>query len=107
MELCRQALVENSKTVELGAERFPVRRTAKRGLRRPVSCWMAKAVESLSVTRAEVSMAAVETKSDEPLSSSVLFLVRFSSPLARWNLRSYHGVAASLLGVFPASDFRI
>lgn len=38
MELCRQALLENSKTVELGVERFPVRRTAKRGLRRPVSC---------------------------------------------------------------------
>ena len=52
MELCRQALVENSKTVELGAERFAVRRTAKRGLRHPVSCWMAKAVESLSGTRA-------------------------------------------------------
>ncbi len=29
----RQALVENAKTVELGAERYPVRRTPKRGLR--------------------------------------------------------------------------
>src|SRR5271157_45045 len=28
-----QALVENAKTVELGAQRFPVRRTPKRGLR--------------------------------------------------------------------------
>jgi hypothetical protein len=29
----RQALVENAKTVELGTERFPVRRTPKKGLR--------------------------------------------------------------------------
>jgi hypothetical protein len=29
----RQVLVENTKTVELGGERFPVRRTPKRGLR--------------------------------------------------------------------------
>jgi len=29
----RQALMENAKTVELGSESFPVRRTAKRGLR--------------------------------------------------------------------------
>src|SRR5260370_36325747 len=29
----RQALVENSKNVELGAERYPVRRTPQRGLR--------------------------------------------------------------------------
>ena len=29
----RQALVESAKVVELGAERYPVRRTAKRGLR--------------------------------------------------------------------------
>jgi len=32
-EVWRQALVENAKTVELGSERFPVRRTPKRGLR--------------------------------------------------------------------------
>jgi hypothetical protein len=32
-EVWRQALVENAKTVELGADRFPVRRTPKRGLR--------------------------------------------------------------------------
>jgi hypothetical protein len=29
----RQALLENAKTIELGPERFPVRRTPKRGLR--------------------------------------------------------------------------
>src|SRR5271169_6386911 len=29
----RRALVENAKTVELGAERFPIRRTPKRALR--------------------------------------------------------------------------
>ena len=29
----RQTLVENAKTVELGSERYPVRRTPKRGLR--------------------------------------------------------------------------
>jgi hypothetical protein len=32
-EVWRQALVENAKTVELGSERFAVRRTTKRGLR--------------------------------------------------------------------------
>jgi hypothetical protein len=33
LEIWRQALLENAKTVELGTERFPVRRTPKRGLR--------------------------------------------------------------------------
>jgi len=33
IEVWRQALVENAKTVELGTERFAVRRTPKRGLR--------------------------------------------------------------------------
>ena len=33
IEVWRQALVENTKSVELGTERFPVRRTPKRGLR--------------------------------------------------------------------------
>jgi hypothetical protein len=33
VEVWRQAFVENAKTVELGAERFPIRRTPKRGLR--------------------------------------------------------------------------
>jgi hypothetical protein len=32
-EVWRQALVENAKTVELGSERYPVRRTPKKGLR--------------------------------------------------------------------------
>jgi hypothetical protein len=32
-EVWRQALVENSNTVKLGEERYPVRRTPKRGLR--------------------------------------------------------------------------
>jgi len=33
IEVWRQALVENAKTVELGPERFPVRSTPKRRLR--------------------------------------------------------------------------
>ena len=33
IEVWRQALVENAKSVELGTERYPVRRTPKRGLR--------------------------------------------------------------------------
>lgn len=33
IEVWRQSLVENAKTVELGAEQFAVRRTPKRGLR--------------------------------------------------------------------------
>jgi hypothetical protein len=33
IEVWRQALVENAKAVELGTERYPVRRTPKRGLR--------------------------------------------------------------------------
>jgi hypothetical protein len=33
IEVWQQALVENAKTVELAADRFPVRRTPKRGLR--------------------------------------------------------------------------
>jgi hypothetical protein len=33
IEVWRQTLVENAKTVLLGSERFPVRRTPKRGLR--------------------------------------------------------------------------
>jgi hypothetical protein len=33
IEVWRQALVENAKTVLLGSERYPVRRTPKRGLR--------------------------------------------------------------------------
>ena len=33
IEVWRQALVENSKFVELGSERYPVRLTPKRGLR--------------------------------------------------------------------------
>lgn len=33
VEVWRQVLVEAAKAVELGSERFPVRRTAKRGLR--------------------------------------------------------------------------
>lgn len=33
IEVWRQALVENAKTVVLGAEPFPVKRTPKRGLR--------------------------------------------------------------------------
>jgi hypothetical protein len=33
IEVWRQALVENAKTVELGNERYPVRRTPKRHLR--------------------------------------------------------------------------
>ena len=33
IEVWRQALVENAKSVELGTERHPVRRTPKRGLR--------------------------------------------------------------------------
>jgi hypothetical protein len=33
IEVWRQALVENAKTVELAADRFPVRRTPKHGLR--------------------------------------------------------------------------
>jgi hypothetical protein len=32
-EVWRQALVENAKLVEIGANRYPVRRTPKRGLR--------------------------------------------------------------------------
>jgi hypothetical protein len=31
IEVWRQTLVENAKTVELGSERFPVRRTPKKG----------------------------------------------------------------------------
>src|SRR6516164_6757436 len=33
IEVWRQALVENAKVVALGTERYPVRRTPKRGLR--------------------------------------------------------------------------
>lgn len=33
IEVWRQALVENARAVELGKERYPVRRTPKRGLR--------------------------------------------------------------------------
>jgi hypothetical protein len=33
IEVWRQALVENARTVELGSERYPVRRTPERGLR--------------------------------------------------------------------------
>ena len=33
IEVWRQALLENAKVVELGRERYPVRRTPKRGLR--------------------------------------------------------------------------
>jgi hypothetical protein len=33
IEVWRQTLVENAKTVELGSERYPVRTTPKRGLR--------------------------------------------------------------------------
>src|ERR1700751_4267445 len=33
IQVWRQALVENAETVELGSERYPVRRTPKRGLR--------------------------------------------------------------------------
>jgi hypothetical protein len=33
IEVWRQALAENAKAVELGTERYPVRRTPKRGLR--------------------------------------------------------------------------
>jgi len=33
VEVWRQTLVENAKTVELGSERYPVRSTPKRGLR--------------------------------------------------------------------------
>lgn len=33
IEVWRQTLVENAKTVELGTERYPVRSTPKRGLR--------------------------------------------------------------------------
>ena len=33
IEVWRQTLVENAKTVELGSERYPVRSTPKRGLR--------------------------------------------------------------------------
>jgi hypothetical protein len=33
IEVWRQTLIENTKTVELGSDRYPVRRTAKRGLR--------------------------------------------------------------------------
>jgi hypothetical protein len=33
IEVWRQALIENAKVVELGKERYPVRRTPKRGLR--------------------------------------------------------------------------
>jgi len=33
IEVWRQALVENAKVVELGAERYPVKRTPKRHLR--------------------------------------------------------------------------
>ena len=34
IEVWRQALMENAKVVELGTERYPVRHTPKRGLRR-------------------------------------------------------------------------
>jgi len=34
VEVWRQALVENAKAVDLGSERYPVRSTPKRGLRR-------------------------------------------------------------------------
>ena len=34
IEVWRQAVVENAKTVELGTERFPVWRTPKRGSQR-------------------------------------------------------------------------
>jgi hypothetical protein len=33
IEVWRQALVENAKTIELGSERYPVKRTPKKGLR--------------------------------------------------------------------------
>lgn len=33
IEVWRQTIVENAKTIELGQERFPVRSTPKRGLR--------------------------------------------------------------------------
>jgi hypothetical protein len=33
IEVWRQALVENAQAIELGAQRYPVRRTPKRGLR--------------------------------------------------------------------------
>ncbi len=42
IEVWRQALVENSKVVELGTETFPVLRTPKRGLRQVdlLSSWL-------------------------------------------------------------------
>lgn len=33
IEVWRQALIENAKVIELGDERYPARRTSKRGLR--------------------------------------------------------------------------
>jgi hypothetical protein len=37
VEVWRQALVENLKAVKVGGESYPVRRTAKRGLRQWIS----------------------------------------------------------------------
>jgi hypothetical protein len=33
IEVCRQSLVENTKSVQLGSEKYPVRQTSKRKLR--------------------------------------------------------------------------
>lgn len=51
IEVWRQALVENSKVVELGIETFPVLRTPSAACDRWISCSMAKTFEGLSRTQ--------------------------------------------------------
>jgi len=47
IEVWRQALVEKAKAVELGSERFPVRRTPKRGLHQVDFTFQGNAIRGL------------------------------------------------------------
>jgi hypothetical protein len=47
IEVWRQALVENSKSVELGSERYPVRRSPRRGLRQVDFVFEGKGIRGL------------------------------------------------------------
>jgi hypothetical protein len=49
IEVWRQALVENAKVIVLGTERYPVRRTPKRGLRQVYFTFEGSRIRGMSV----------------------------------------------------------
>ena len=80
IEVWRQALVENAKTVELGPEHYPVRRTAKRRLAQVDFVFDGNDIRGLEQNPETKSRWAQLAQSGKKVVSSTNFLVRLQIP---------------------------